>query len=124
MEPPLGWMRYWTWREVASASRETQFPAAVGREADAAHADHGVADVVEVGAEGQPAGGLGAFGAVDVVAGEGVAGEAEAGSAVTEFLLEEGAEGSGEGVAGGVRVAELDDADELGALGSASSWWS
>ena len=76
-----------------------------------------VADVVEVGAEGEPAGGLGAFGAVDVVSGEGIAGEAEAGSAVAEFLLEEGAEGSGEGVGGGVGVAELDDADELGSWG-------
>jgi hypothetical protein len=58
---------------------------------------------------------LRALGAVNVVSGEGVSGELEAGSAVTEFLLEEGAEGSGEGVAGGVGVAELDDADELGA---------
>ena len=56
---------------------------------------------------------MGAFGAVDVVSGEGVAGKAEAGSAVTEFSLEEGAEGSGEHVGGGVGVAELDDADEL-----------
>ena len=91
-------------------------PCCFGAEADAAHADHAVADVFEVGAEGEPSGGLGAFGAVDVVSGEGVAGEAEAGSAVTEFFLEEGAEGSGEEVGGGVGVAELDDADEL-ALG-------
>jgi hypothetical protein len=51
---------------------------------------------------------------VDVVSGEGVAGELEAGAAVTEFLLEEGAEGSGKGVASGMGVAELNDADELG----------
>ena len=51
-------------------------PCCFGAEADAAHADHAVADVVEMGAEGEPAGGLGALGAVDVVSGEGIAGEA------------------------------------------------
>ena len=88
-------------------------PCCFGTQADAAHTDHGVADVVEMRAEGEPAGRLRAFGAVDMVSGEGVAGEAESGSAIAEFLLEEGAKGPGEGVAGGVGVPELDDADEL-----------
>ncbi len=64
-------------------------------------------------AESDPSSGLGAFGSVDAIPGERIASVGEAGSTVAEFFLEEGAEGSGEEIGGGVGVAELDNADEL-----------
>jgi hypothetical protein len=67
-----------------------------------------------VSAEGEPTGGLRAFGSVDVVSGEGIAGEAKAGAAISEFLLEESAESASKDIGCGVRVPELDDANELG----------
>jgi hypothetical protein len=86
----------------------------VGGEADAAHADHAVADIAEMRTESEPAGGLSAPGAVDVISGKGIAGIREASSAVAKFFLKEGAEGAGEEVGGSVGVAKLNDADELG----------
>ncbi len=88
-------------------------PCCFGVEADAAHADEAVADVAEMSTEGEPAGGLGAAGAMDAIAGEGVASVLEACAAVAELVLKEGAEGAGEHVGCSVGVAELDDADEL-----------
>ncbi len=88
-------------------------PCCFGAETDATHADEAVADVAEVRAEGEPAGGLSAAGAMDAIAGEGVASVLEACAAVAELVLKEGTESAGEHVGCGVGVAELDDADEL-----------
>jgi hypothetical protein len=50
---------------------------------------------------------------VDVITGEGVAREAEASATVTKLALKQSAERSGEDVGCSVRVAKLDDADDL-----------
>ena len=82
-----------------------------GGDGDAVHAEEGIAEVGEVGAEGLPAAGLGALGAEDAIAGEGMAGVAEADGAVAELALQDAAGLAGEHIGGGVGVAELEDAD-------------
>ena len=95
----------------AGRSQRDGLAGAAGGDADSAEAEVAVAKLGELVPLGEPAGGLRTGGTGKVVARKRVAGELEAKAAVTKARLKLGSKAAGEQVRGGMRIAELKDAD-------------